>query len=97
MEASSNVQVENARVRVTRWHLSPGAHTGPHRHALDYVVVPLDSGDLLLEGSAGRQTSRVEAGAAYFREAGVEHDVHNASDHAIDFVEMELKEPPRPP
>lgn len=31
------------------------------------------------------------AGQAYFRKAGVEHNVINASDHDVVFVETELK------
>ncbi len=86
------MQLENARVRVTRWALAPGAATEYHRHALDYVVVPLTSGDLVLKGPDGRRTTHLEAGEAYFREAGVEHDVQNVGGREVLFVEVELKE-----
>lgn len=94
MKGEAVVQLENERVRVTRWTLAPDATTGHHRHAFAYVVVPLTSGDLVLDGPDGRTTSHVEAGESYFREAGVEHDVRNVSDHDLIFVETELKDTP---
>src|SRR5207237_1310075 len=45
-------QVDNARTRVTRHRLAPGAHTGLHRHEHDYVVVPVTAGRMrIVEGS----------------------------------------------
>ncbi len=38
MKAASTVQVENERVIVTEWRFAPGADTGHHVHAHDYVV-----------------------------------------------------------
>ena len=46
--ATSVVKIENDRVRVTEWSFVPGAATGWHRHAYDYVIVPLTSGRLKL-------------------------------------------------
>ena len=34
-------QLENDRFIVTEWRFAPGANTGWHRHAWDYVVVPM--------------------------------------------------------
>ena len=91
--AVATVQVDNARVRVTKWGFTPGAETGYHRHEYDYVVVPLMTGRLKLIGPEGAETfSDLNAGASYFREAGVEHNVINATDGAFAFVEIELKE-----
>lgn len=94
MESRSKVQVDNDRVRITRWDLPPGGRTGHHHHTRDYAVVPLTDGRLRLTGPGGASTARLGAGHAYFREAGVEHDVENAGDRAVAFVEIELKEPP---
>lgn len=89
--AEPTVQIDNERVRVTEWRFAPGAATGWHRHEHDYIVVPMISGALLLEESGGSRTAELTAGQAYFREAGVEHDVINASDGPFAFVEIELK------
>lgn len=90
--AVPTVQVDNDRVRVTEWRFAPGAATGWHRHEYDYVVVPLTTGTLRLIGPGGTATeASLTAGVSYFREAGVEHDVINASPHEFVFVETEIK------
>jgi quercetin dioxygenase-like cupin family protein len=91
-QAVPTVQVDNDRTRVTEWRFPPGAATGYHRHAYDYVVVPQTSGRLRLIGPDGDEAySDLEAGWSYFREAGVEHDVVNANDFEFVFVEIEFK------
>jgi quercetin dioxygenase-like cupin family protein len=85
------VQVDNDRVRVTAWRFAPGAGTGWHRHECDYVVVPLTTGALRIRAGDGETTADLSAGEAYFRPAGVEHDVINASAHEFVFVEVEVK------
>ena len=70
--ARPTVQVDNERVIVTEWRFAPGAETGWHRHAHDYVVVPQSSGRLLLETAQGEQSAELTAGVAYYRAAGVE-------------------------
>jgi quercetin dioxygenase-like cupin family protein len=89
--AVPTVQVDNERFIVTEWRFAPGAHTGWHRHAYDYVVVPLTTGTLLLETPDGAASAQLQAGIAYSRQAGVEHDVINASDGEFIFVEIEAK------
>jgi quercetin dioxygenase-like cupin family protein len=89
--ARPTVQVDNDRVRVTEWRFAPGAATGWHRHELDYVVVPLTTGALRIRTRDGEATAALAAGQAYFRAAGVEHDVVNASAHEVIFVEIEVK------
>lgn len=91
VQAKSTVQADNERVRVTEWRFERSAETGWHRHELDYVIVPVTSGTLLLETSSGTQTSHLTAGGSYFRRAGVEHNVINSSDDEFVFVEIELK------
>jgi hypothetical protein len=64
-----------------------------HRHELDYVVVPVSGGSFTVTGLDGaRSELRQEAGQAYARQAGVEHDVANAGPRTAVFVEVELKE-----
>ncbi len=90
--AQSTVQTDNPRTRVTEWRFAPGAATGWHRHAYDYVVVPMTTGTLQLIGPDGAASfAELVAGVSYFREAGVEHDVINASEGEFVFVEVEFK------
>lgn len=90
-QAVPTVQVDNERVIVTEWRFAPGAETGRHCHGYDYVVVPMTNGTLLLETPEGDKHAPLVAGQAYFRQAGVEHNVINASDHEVVFVETEIK------
>jgi len=90
MKATSLVQVRNHRVIVTEWRFAPGADTGHHVHAHDYVVVPLTSGTLRLEEQGGAREVQLEAGASYARAAGVAHNVINANAFEFRFVEIEL-------
>ena len=91
--AVPTVQLENEHLRVTEWRFAPGAATGYHRHAHDYVVVPVVDGELELVGpDGGRSRARLEQGKSYFRNAGVEHDVINAGGGVMSFVEIELKD-----
>jgi quercetin dioxygenase-like cupin family protein len=91
VKAIPSVQVDNERVIVTEWRFAPGADTGYHVHAHDYVVVPLTTGTLRLEESAGVRDVRLQVGASYARSAGVAHNVINVNDHEFRFVEIELK------
>ena len=91
-KATPTVQIDNARTRVTEWSFAPGAATGFHRHEYDYVIIPQTSGTLKLIDARGEETlAQLTEGSCYFREAGVEHDVINANDHAFSFIEVEFK------
>jgi quercetin dioxygenase-like cupin family protein len=92
-KATSSRQIENDRVVVTEWRFAPGAETGWHRHAHDYVVVPQTTGTLLLEEPGGNRDARLTAGVSYFRNEGVEHNVVNANAFEFVFIEIELKRP----
>jgi quercetin dioxygenase-like cupin family protein len=90
--ATGKIQEDNARTRVTLWSFAPGAETGQHRHDYDYVVVPLTSGSLTIVARDGSvSTAELDAGGSYFRRAGVEHNVINASPGDFAFVEIEFK------
>ena len=92
-QATGDIQEDNARTRVTLWRFPPRGETGFHRHELDYVIVPLTTGPLTLVDKDGHETTaELTAGISYFRQAGVEHNVINASDGAFAFVEVELKQ-----
>jgi quercetin dioxygenase-like cupin family protein len=85
------VQIDNERVRVSHWSFTAEAATGWHRHEFDYVIVPLMDGALRMEEGGKQRTVELAAGHSYFRSAGVEHDVTNASGREFAFVEIELK------
>ncbi len=92
ISAKSNVQVDTAEVRVTEWRLAPGSATGHHIHQMDYVIVPVTSGEMTIVAPNGeRSRAQLGAGQSYFRKAGVEHDVLNETAHEIVFLEVELK------
>lgn len=93
---TATVLVEDERVRVTRFDFAPGAETGWHRHGHDYVITAITDCHMLLEEPGGGQRRvLVEAGSAYRRSEGVEHNVINDDAALMRFVEMELKGPPQ--
>ena len=89
--ATGTLQVDDERVRITRYDFTPGAETGWHRHGMDYIVVPMTTGTLLLDTPNGEVRSPLTAGVSYTRLTGVEHNVINANEHEFVFVEIELK------
>jgi beta-alanine degradation protein BauB len=92
LRAAEEVQAENEGVKVTKYVFAPGAATGWHRHQHDYVIVPLTTGQLKLTDGAGEKViAELVEGQAYFRKAGVEHDVVNVNAFAFAFVEVEIK------
>ena len=90
-KAKSTVFEDNDRVRVTEWRFAPGTETGNHVHELDYTVVPLSTGTLIIMDSDGESENNIVHGRPYFRRSGAEHNVVNRSDQEIAFVEIEVK------
>ena len=91
MKAIPTVQIENERAVVTEWRFAPGAETGHHVHAHDYVVVPMTTGKLRLVEANGTRDVELRAGVSYARPAGVAHNVVNINPYEFSFVEIELK------
>lgn len=91
MKATAHPQVETERVIVTEWRFAPGAETGHHVHAHDYIVVPLVTGKLRLVEAGGTREVDLRAGMSYARPKGVAHNVINANGFEFRFVEIELK------
>jgi hypothetical protein len=90
--ASTTVFIDNDRGRVTDWRFPPGAATGPHRHEMDYVVVPLTDGALrLVDPSGAETTAELERGVPYYRGQGIAHDVVNDNPFEFAFIEIEIK------
>ncbi len=51
LKEETDRQIDNARARVTRHIMAPGASTGFHRHDYDYVIVPVTDGRMrIVEG-----------------------------------------------
>jgi len=91
-QAEASVTVDSERIRVTSWTFAPGQATGMHRHEFDYVVVPVSGGSFIVTAPDGAASElRQEAGQAYARQAGAEHNVANAGPQTAVFVEVELK------
>ncbi len=91
-QAKATQMIDDARVRVTRFDFAPGAETGWHRHAMDYVITAVTDCHMRLElpdGTVNEVT--VPAGTSYRRDQGLEHNVINAGDQPMSFVEVELK------
>ncbi|RCW80392.1 cupin domain-containing protein [Phyllobacterium bourgognense] len=89
--AKATVFIDNERVVVTEYRFAVGENTGWHRHAHDYVVVPLMDGRVKLVTKDGESFAEMKKGVPYFRTEGVEHDVVNANDVEYAFIEIELK------
>jgi quercetin dioxygenase-like cupin family protein len=89
--ATATVQADNERVRITEWRFPPGTSTDFHRHEFDYVVVPLTTATLTIHSETGAAPNSMTTGRAYFRQAGVEHEVVNENDFEVVFVETEIK------
>jgi len=90
-KAIATTQIDNKRVIVTEWRFAPGAETGWHKHAYDYIVVPGMNGRLVIETDEGENMTELTAGQSYFRSFGVKHNVVNANDFEFYFVEIELR------
>jgi beta-alanine degradation protein BauB len=91
MKAIPTLQIDNERVIVTEWRFAPGAETGDHVHAHDYVVIPMTTGSLRLVEPTGNRDVELEAGMSYARLAGVAHNVVNINAFEFSFIEIELK------
>jgi len=89
--AQSRLLEETERVIITEWRLAPGAETGWHRHAHDYIVVCLTAGKLLAETANGNVETELSFGQSYCRLVGVEHNIVNPGSSEFAFIEIELK------
>jgi quercetin dioxygenase-like cupin family protein len=91
--AVPTLQREDADVRITRWDFEPGAVTGQHTHGWPYVVVLLTDAVMKVDDGTAVTETRLSAGQAYHRPAGVQHDVMNGADVSMAFIEVEFKRP----
>ncbi len=56
LSAESEVQVDTPEVRVTEWRLVAGSATGHHIHEMDYVIVPVTSGEMTIVAPGGERS-----------------------------------------
>ena len=90
--AKSNLMIDNDRTRVTEWIFEIGGETGQHTHEYDYVVVPMEDGQLKIVDQDGTVLiSDLIKGKSYYRNKGVNHNVINQNDFPFSFVEIEFK------
>jgi quercetin dioxygenase-like cupin family protein len=91
-KATATQMIDDERVRVTRFDFLPGAETGWHTHAMDYVITAITDCAMALEEPGGdTRKVQVPAGTAYRRDKGVGHNVINDGNGEMSFVEVELK------
>ena len=90
-KAQPIVLEDNDKVVITEWRFAPGAETGLHRHAMDYVIVYRTAAQHLVQTTAGETLVDIAEGHSYFRRAGVEHNVINVGTQEVVLVETELK------
>ena len=90
--ATHSILIDDDRVVVNRFDFGPGDETGHHVHSMPYVIVPVTDGRLRIEDDeAGEVFADLSAGVPYSRPKGVSHNVFNATEHAIAFLEIEIK------
>ena len=89
--AVATVLAEDGRAKITRWDFEPGATTGWHEHGMDYAVVIMSDATMAYEVDGVVTHTEVRTGQSYIRPAGVEHDVKNAGDTHLSFIEIEIK------
>ena len=90
--AKHEILIDDARVVVNRFDFGPGDETGHHVHTMPYVIVPLTTGRLRIEDdAAGEIFADLTQGVPYSRDKGVSHNVVNASDGPLAFLEIEIK------
>lgn len=84
--------IDDSQIRVTRFDFEPGQETGWHVHELEFVITTLTDCQMKLEHPDGTTSeTTIPAGSAYRRACGVEHNVINAGDAPMAFIEVELK------
>jgi quercetin dioxygenase-like cupin family protein len=83
---------ENARMRVYRYALEPGAATPQHAHARPYLMVAATDVQLKMTAPDGRAMEHpVKAGDLHWVGAALTHTLVNAGTEKAVLVEIELK------
>ena len=89
--ANAKVLIKNEKVIVTEWSFEVGESTGQHVHQYNYVVIPMQDGELKIIDKDNKETiSKLTKGVAYYRDKGVDHNVFNNNDFPYSFIEVEM-------
>jgi len=90
--AISPPAAENARMRVYRYEIEPGATTAPHEHARPYLLVAATGIDLGMTSPDGTSVQHaVKAGDMHWVDTAVTHAFVNRGKEKGILVEVELK------
>jgi quercetin dioxygenase-like cupin family protein len=83
---------ENAKMRVYRYELAPGARSAAHTHARPYLLVAATDMDLAMTSPDGASTSHpIRAGDFHWVDVPVTHTLGNDGKDKGVIVEFELK------
>ncbi len=90
--ADFEILYEDGETRITRWRFDPGAQTGWHHHAVDYVTIQESGGELRLERDDGSVTHvEYEPGRTVRYAAPIRHNATNVSGEEVRVTEIEYK------
>ncbi len=89
--ASSEMLIDNNRIRIIKWHFLPNESTGKHEHEFDYVVVPTKTGQLSIIDDNGVTNFDLKLNEPYFRNKGVIHEIFYGGNDYMEFIEIEIK------
>lgn len=83
---------ENARMRLYRYEIAPGASTPTHAHVRPYLLVAGTDANLRMASPDGRSMEHpVKAGDMHWVDTAVTHSLGNRGEEKIVLVEFELK------
>ncbi len=83
---------ENARMRVYRYDLAPGAASPTHTHKRPYLIIAATDVDLRMTSPDGRSMEHaIKAGDMHWVDTEVTHALANAGNEKAVMVEFELK------
>ena len=89
--ANAKVLIKNEKVIVNEWSFEVGESTGQNVHQYNYVVIPMQDGELKIIDKDNKETiSKLTKGVAYYRDKGVDHNVFNNNDFPYSFIEVEM-------
>ena len=91
-EALATPAAENAKMRLYRWELAPGATSPMHEHRRPYLVVSATDVNLRMAAPDGQaMVHPVKAGDLHWVDTPVTHTLGNSGAEKAVLVEIELK------
>lgn len=89
--ASSEILIDNNRIRVIKWHFRSNETTAKHEHEYDYVVVPTKTGTLSIIDDNGISNFDLKLNQPYYRNKGMIHEIFYEGNDYMEFIEIEIK------